>query len=378
MNAVPREADFGPEWSILERLCLDATSTSDQAALRAMVGRADLRWGELMEQAVRHGMLPMLAHAVISLGMRFEIPRQVFDLLVSALEVNRWRIAVFRQEAVRVVDALEGAGIRCVATKGITFESTLYGGNGTRPMSDIDFLIAPADRDAALTALRALGYEETYDWTPRGRQQAISYRLHPDHLPKLSRATGDPFVGRLHVDVANSLTWSRSDYEVPVEVALEEAGRQEVPGLAGVSLPCLSPMYQLVFTILHLFREAWMDKWLDYNSDVTLLKFGDVIRLCRAHEGLLASGRFRRVIETLGIEKPTAWVLEHLDRTFGTAMTARAGLTGWVDAAWLASAQPRQGQTRRWTGTMRERLASRDRRRLLVEDPPAGSEAISG
>jgi len=65
-----------------------------------------LNWGELLEQALRHKMVPMLAHHIISAGLRFDVPTSIYQHLESALEWNRCQIEVFRREAVRVAQGL--------------------------------------------------------------------------------------------------------------------------------------------------------------------------------------------------------------------------------------------------------------------------------
>lgn len=148
--------------------------------------------------------------------------------------------------AVRLAQELASRGIPCVVTKGIAFESTLYGGHGTRHMKDIDFMIAPSDRDVVLSVMRELGFRPFFDWARDPRREEISSRLNPDHLPKLARTIDEPGTRTLLVDVANSLTWTRSPFDVPVEEALKEAVEQPVPGIPGAALPSFRPVYQFL------------------------------------------------------------------------------------------------------------------------------------
>ncbi len=57
----------------------------------------------------------------------------------------------------------------------MTFESTLYGGLGTRHMNDIDFMIAPRDREAVMSVMQELGFRPFFEWAkdrpPRRNQQ---------------------------------------------------------------------------------------------------------------------------------------------------------------------------------------------------------------
>ena len=47
-----------------------------------------LDWGELLEQALRHKMLPMLAHHIISGGLRFDVPTTIYHALGISLGVE--------------------------------------------------------------------------------------------------------------------------------------------------------------------------------------------------------------------------------------------------------------------------------------------------
>ena len=62
-----------------------------------------------------------------------------------------------------MAQALAGRGIPFVVTKGIAFESTLYGSLGTRLMNDIDFMIAPRDREVVLSVMQELGFRTFFE-----------------------------------------------------------------------------------------------------------------------------------------------------------------------------------------------------------------------
>ena len=320
------DRSLGPEWTILELLARGIVDDSERQMVRDLLLSDTLDWGELLEQALRHKMLPMLAHHIISAGLRFDVPTSIYMHLESALEWNRWQIEVFRRETVRVAQGLAGRGIPFVVTKGMTFESTLYGGLGTRYMNDIDFMIAPRDREAVISAMQELGFRPFFDWAKDPRREEISSRLNRDHLPKLAREIDQPGTRKINIDVANSLTWTKSPFDVPVEEALKDPAEQPVPGMPGVSLPCFRPVYQFLFTVLHLFREAWLQKFVDFGIDVGLMKFGDVIRLVDRNRNELTDGELLRTMETHNVTDAVAWVLRQMDETFHTrhSGTARA------------------------------------------------------
>jgi len=355
------DQSLGPEWTILELLARGIVDDSEREIARELLTGKSLNWGELLEQALRHKMLPILAHEVISAGLKFDVPTPIYQHLESALEWNRHQIEIFRQETVRVAQGLTDRGIPFVVTKGISFESTLYGGLGIRYMNDIDFMVAPCDREATMQAMKELGYRVFFEWAKDARREEISSALNPDHLPKFARDIDQPGTRLINLDVANSLTWTKSPFDVPVEKALANPVQQPVPGIPGVTLPCFRPPYQFLFTVLHLFREAWLQRFVDYGNDVGLMKFGDVIRLVERYGDKLSDGELLRVMETNRVTHPVAWVLGRLDETFQTRTLQLLGLEDYDDEPLLAG-QMRAGAYVTVSGkSMRERLQSKTR-----------------
>ena len=359
------DRSLGPEWTILELLARGIVNDSERQMVRDLLVAETLNWGELLEQALRHKMVPMLAHHIISNDLRFDVPTSIYLHLESALEWNRFQIQVYRREAVCVAQALAGRGIHFVVTKGIAFESTLYGGLGTRFMNDVDFMIAPRDRELVLSVMTELGFRTFFEYAKDARREEISSRLNPDHLPKLARTIDEPGIKTIQIDVANSLTWAKSPFDVSVEEALADRREQPVPGLPGVTLPCFRPNYQFLFTVLHLFREAWLQKFVDFGSDVGLMKFGDVIRLIDRDRKELTDGELLRIMETHNVTDPIAWVLRRTDETFHTGTLEVLGLEERGDEQLLASQMQSKGYVNALGTSMRERLQSKSRGSLL-------------
>jgi hypothetical protein len=367
----PTSAELGPEWTALELIARAPLSDEDHTVLAGLLA-GDLLWGELLEQAMRHKLVPLMAAQLADDRLRHLLPWHVRSHLGATLSLNRQRIHILRSAAAEIVTALEAAGIPFAATKGITFESTLYEGDGSRYMNDIDFMVRPADRDQATEVMHGLGYEmgslepDSQAIRPHSRREMVVYQLNQDHIPVFTRLTGDLATPSVRVDIANSLTWTNSPFEVPVEEALSQTVRQPIPGLSCL-LPAFSPYFQFIFTALHLFREAWIERWLDEGQDVNLVKFTDMLRLWRAYGTTLAGTEFRDTVDRFGIADPLSWVVWHLDQLLGTDVLAATGLRGRTDEEWLTSAYRPGGGLYRWQGGMRQRLWAKDRKALRVD-----------
>jgi hypothetical protein len=228
-------------------------------------------------------------------------------------------------------------------------------------MNDIDFMIAPRDREAVMSLMEELGFRAFFDWAKDPRREEISSRLNRDHLPKLAREIDQPGTRKINIDVANSLTWTKSPFDVPVEEALEEWIELPVPGIPGAALPCFRPTYQFLFTVLHLFREAWLQKFVDFGTDVGLMKFGDVIRLVDHNRTELTDGELLRIMETHNVTHPVAWVLRQLDETFQMQTLELLEIEERDNEELLASQMQSSAYVRTSGRSMRERLQSKTR-----------------
>jgi hypothetical protein len=369
------DLSLGTEWAILELLCLGLTRTEDKTLFINLLEMENLHWGELLEQAIYHRVSPHLAYYITQAEFESYVHREIVWQLRLILDVNRRKTVLHRAEAVRIGQALQAKAIPYVNTKGIAFESMLYGGNYTRYFNDIDFLILPEYREEATSILHELGYEMGYyDWLKQcvmshDRRELLIYKMSPDHVPPFAMGTDDDIIPGVKVDIANNLTWENSGYEIPLDKAFAKVIYQPVPGFSDFEMPCFVPVYQFIHTVMHLFREAWVERrWQDDSGkDVNLSKFGDVIRLWQKHSDEFLAPSFVETLKELGIIEPVLWVLEHLDRAFGLDSVAALGLVGYVEANWLYTAYNPRGELFRWRGSMRERLQSK-RRKALFED----------
>src|SRR5688572_10614901 len=77
-----------------------------------------------------------------------------------------------------VVEALRGAGVRCIVLKGPSIASWLYAEGSPRPYADSDLLVSPARLDAAARALASTGYSLFIDdrLVPAGDAHHVVWR----------------------------------------------------------------------------------------------------------------------------------------------------------------------------------------------------------
>lgn len=358
--------ELGPEWAMLELLC-PGRLRGERRDMFLQLLRAGIDEGQLVEQAMRHRMLPMLAYVMADEEIAGCVLHQLRGELVGVLLANRRRNATLARVAATLCSGLRAAGIRVAVTKGVALEQTIYGGHGCRKMMDVDLMIHPRHRADVRRLMTEAGFVNgIYEWRedrirPLPKRTLAMYRLSPDHLPHFLKLDADG-AGAIAVDVACSVTWSASEQQLDQDEALAEL--VDIPALGGeVELPTLNPAYQFLFTALHLYREAWFQESVERGKDM-LYKFADLLRLwSRYSADLLAT--LPGVIERYNLPALLGWVLTHTDRIFGTTMAADLKLPT-VSEEQLAGARGLGGVELTWTGSMRERLHSRDRMALFT------------
>jgi hypothetical protein len=87
----------------------------------------------------------------------------VRELLGQHLEQGRRRSALLREHASRIVGAMHAEGLRPILLKGMHTGAEFFPDPAVRPSSDIDMLVAPADRGRAEAILSRLGFALTKD-----------------------------------------------------------------------------------------------------------------------------------------------------------------------------------------------------------------------
>ena len=167
---------------------------------------------EALGLAVRHGIAPLLHEAVQAGGLPWlpeTIRRGLREARIAELSLEEKRARALT----RVLAALAAEPLLPVLLiKGAASARTIYPAPELRPRSDLDLLIAPADRTRALAMLRSRGYrqhaktrgtrEDDADWhestlvDPLDLAQELDHHFalaQPQrhrHLPERLRAAG--------------------------------------------------------------------------------------------------------------------------------------------------------------------------------------------
>lgn len=362
-----------PEYLVVEAVCRHLLG-EPLDVLDQLISSPGFSWGDCLFQSIRHRQAASVSHFLESRGLGRRMPSKIRDAFNDLKNMAAYRASVYENATLEVAEGLRAAGVRFAVRKGLATRRLLFDPPHLRVFDDLDLVLDESQSERSVECLNGLNFVKGHfdfgvdDVVPIPREEAIRYRLSPDHIPRLTRRTKDPLIRNVDLDIALSLTWTGADYKLPVQAALESVRPIDVGPLA--QCPRLSDEYLFLDCVMHMFREAFLEIDMASGKDVTLAKNLEVCLLWRRlEEGDRAQG-LRALIRQHELERPVAWVAAHVDSVFQQGVLPALGLQVYVDDEFLGAWRASGGQMRRWSGTMRERLASLDRSQLLGRATP--------
>lgn len=342
------------------------------AALKALDGISD---DVALHTGIQtHGMSAAFGWLVSTAG---EDRWPQFANYTGAWRANVLKTDAFVSEARRVTDAIELAGIDVAVTKGVISQSRLYNGVGKRTFSDIDLMIRPDSAGSVANLLDRLGHRAGtgYDASkgcvaPLAREVILKYRMYPDHLLPHTRA-GDSNVTHYEIDTAYSLTWFNAPWQVLNEEHLDQRTVHEVTLSTNdvFELPALTPEFDLLFTLLHSFREGWQ-LTVDLVSGLRLNQFADAA-LSWAVLDPVARARFVDIVHANSLEYPIAWIASRVDEFANSSLVATCELETHCAREWVNCYKGKGEDYYAWAGSALEQLQARGRVDLVPTPKPS-------
>ncbi|GLW86660.1 nucleotidyltransferase family protein [Actinokineospora globicatena] len=354
-------------------------------AFESLVDGVD--WDLLVAGALRQRLLPKLADFVIRSGGMSVLGKELRKILVQARHENRHKGRLAAREAARVVEALTAAGVNVVCTKGVVHQAALYDGSGGRVFGDVDLMIDQAGAAACAQVMPALGYLPglRHDLVadtlvPLEKRDLAMYKLYPDHLPHFLRPLLGEALPYFMVDFCFDIVWYGAAWRIPMAEVLAETRLVTVDlGDGTVELPALTQPYDFLFTVTHLFREAWFERTAAV-ANPRLNQFADLWRQwSRLSPATVVE--LRELVHRHEIGPPVAWGCHYVDQLHGSDIVGALGLAEFCDEGWLRSASGTGGQYLSWSGDMRARVRALGPPEFLPAPEPrfgSGARAVSG
>jgi len=360
------------EWRFIELCSIGLEEAGLYNEFNEIISRPILNWLEIIHQALRQGLLPLVTYTIVSNSMLEKVPNEFQDLFLNTYLINKRMFNLGYGELSRIIKRFNAENINYVVTKGFSFDSTIYEGNYIRKTNDIDIMIEPKNKSKVFHILESLGYIVGYFNHNTGEIEHISeerkkfYSMMNEFAPEYVIKTGDSIIQCIYVDLNFSLTWFGSKYKVDTRTAIRSNTMIDIPGFYGEKMSIFNLEYQIIYTSLHLFKEAWVEMHgIIYGNDVQLYKFMDILWLLRQYGKKIDIDKLCAIILKFDIEKPMTWVLKHLDQVYGCNYCEQLGYTD-ISESWLSSWQTIDYKTKYWKGTMKERLKKKDRSDLFL------------
>jgi hypothetical protein len=236
----------------LELLLLCARLRLDQQHVRRIVDLLDrgVAWNEVAFLAGRHGLTPFLHRALSGLSSD-RVPGDVQNRLRSMAQAIRFQNLGAVRELIRILRALEAAGIAATPYKGPALAAFLCNDLGMRESCDVDILVRPSDAIRARSIVLGLGY------SPKSR---IPDWVRTTHVRFHCSFTFRSSDGLINVD----LNWRVLPryWRIP-EIPEHEWGSLRRLSLAGASIPWFSPECILFLLCMHGSAHKWDTlKWI--------------------------------------------------------------------------------------------------------------------
>jgi hypothetical protein len=222
---------------------------AQQERLAREIGSFD-RWDELIRQAERHGLGPLLYTHLQAIEPPLPVPAK--RALQGLYLRHRQASAIRSRELARILSALQTAEIDPLVLKGAALAHLIYPDPGLRPMRDIDLLVNKSAARRTQDTLLKLGYT---------LQNQIPDAQH--HLPPVGRQVEGLWV---YVEVHTAIwpeTWAWNS--IPVDQLSQTAISFEFDGLSARTLGREE-------TLWHVFRHA-----LSLPEQVRLISLVDVV-----------------------------------------------------------------------------------------------------
>ncbi len=158
----------------------DADAVRVQHAAAARVGD----WAAVARFAMAHDVGWWVARALPAA----DVPSDVRTVLADAVRSVAVAALSGARQLVALSQVLGDAHVPMVAYKGPALAADVHGDVGARRFTDLDLLIAEADRDRAVAALRAAGYVSAYGYSAReehvySRWEGVTQLVRGDHWP---------------------------------------------------------------------------------------------------------------------------------------------------------------------------------------------------
>lgn len=137
--------NYSNEESILLYCVRAHLSESIMQALKEVLAKNDVDWNNLLANAERHRVKPLVYHTLSKLALSHLVPCEIMSDLEKSYRLLEDRNILWLNEFGEILRCLSQVGVSVIVLKGATLAETVYPSIALRPFRDIDFLIKAED-----------------------------------------------------------------------------------------------------------------------------------------------------------------------------------------------------------------------------------------
>ncbi|MDF9811451.1 nucleotidyltransferase family protein [Streptomyces sp. SPB162] len=249
----------------------------------------NLDWGYFLDQAGRHGVLPLVGKNLIQLRLaQSDVGRSLAPyrwIYSYVYEGNRRRNLALGDEYAKLLRGLNDAGLKHAIRKGPVMCEGVYHDIGVRRMGDLDVLLRREDFPDFEKVVSGLGYVQGQqsrsgeEVIPFDRKTRMFWQVNLTNvsLPYVKLAHRDD-VEMFIIDPCFSLFQKSSGITADSESFLERAVDTVIYGEPS---RMLDPADQIIDACVQLHVEATTLYYIEIGKDLTLLKFIDLVEILR-------------------------------------------------------------------------------------------------
>ncbi|NEW06266.1 nucleotidyltransferase family protein [Paenibacillus sp. SYP-B3998] len=175
--------------------------------------------------------------------------------------------------------AMNESGIPHAFLKGSILANSVYP-LGCRISSDIDILLNAGDLTACGNVLKELGFIQGFHdenenvVIPATRREILNYRMNYGEVVPYRKVVNQPGINLIEIDINFSLDWMAQGTEKAVDDFIQQAEGYHFD--EGIQVSSLPKEYFLAHLCVHLFKEAAVLNWVEWQRDLGFYKFVDI------------------------------------------------------------------------------------------------------
>jgi hypothetical protein len=217
--------------------------------------QTDLRWGNVLPEAWRHGVASLLYKGLKKVDKEERVPHEASRKLLQLYNRTALQNHFLEQSLVELLDRFASSGVDVIVLKGPFLSHLVYSDFASRPYRDLDLLVRKEDLAEAREHLVSAGFK-----VPPGLLADGFFQRYHFSLP-LEREADEATI---HVELHWSLTDAFMGFTLDMEPIWERACPTVLFNHEALSL---SPEDLLIHLSLHLDMHGYLNRTIVGRDD---------------------------------------------------------------------------------------------------------------